>query len=439
MNHSEKVKILKELTEQELRREVIIPLLSKMGYLSPIEYHGVNERGKDIICYDYNKLNEIDYLSIVAKTTDIKGDVSTDKGLREMIYQVEQSFNNRYDDLYSMKQVFINEVWIITTGKLASGAQESVIDTLRKNNLDKKVKIIHDDRLVSLIDRHFETYWNLSNETKETLTIQRDRLLKYIEKLLIQFGSDKATVETIKTQILYSTEDPRLHLVKDGFFISSASSYSINIASIDPEYDDYIHSNQCGLIKEQFIKAKEEFKYPIWEIEEVIDKAEKIMKLDNPQDFVNEFESQLYREHPFEDKSYSSGGKFLDQFHYLRDGLEDVKRFKEFLTEKEILTWFKTTAKSAIDLKESLEKIIESTTTKKIFVQFGIKDEKIYIIDDKNSTDVLFTVEVEREREYSSYRNKHTKPITTEELFSWVLFKFRSYVEEKYNYDDWFE
>lgn len=193
------------------------------------------------------------------------------------------------------------------------------------------------------------------------------------------------------------------------------------------------------MIKEQFIKAKEEFKYPIWEIEEVIDKANKIMKLDNPQDFVNEFESQLYREHPFEDKSYSSGGKFLDQFHYLRDGLEDVKRFKEFLNEKEILIWFKTTAKSAIDLKESLEKIIQSTTTKKIFVQFGIKEDKIYIIDDKNSTDVFFTVEVERENEYSSYRNKHTKLITTEELFSWVLFKFRSYVEEKYNYDDWFE
>lgn len=67
------------MTEQEFRREVIIPLLSKMGYLSPIEYHGVNERGKDIICYDYNKLNEIDYLSIVSKTTDIKGNVSTDK------------------------------------------------------------------------------------------------------------------------------------------------------------------------------------------------------------------------------------------------------------------------------------------------------------------------------------------------------------------------
>lgn len=264
-------------------------------------------------------------------------------------------------------------------------------------------------------------------------------IYKYIEKLLIQFGSDKATVETIKTQILYSTEDPKLNLVKDGFFISSASSYSINIATIDPEYDDYIHSNQCGLIKEQFINAKEEFKHPIWEVEEIIDKAGKIMKLDNPQEFVDEFESQLYKEYPFEDKSYNTGGKFLDQFHYLQDGLEDIKRFKEFLSEKEILTWFKATAKSAVSLKETLEKIIESTTTKMIFIQFGIATDNIYIIDDKNSTDILFTVEVEKEKEHYNYRNKHTKPITTDELFNWVLFKFRSYVEEKYKYDNWFE
>lgn len=274
MNHSEKVQILKKLNEQELRRDVIIPLLSKMGYLSPIEYHGVSERGKDIICYDYNKLNEIDYLSIVAKTTDIKGNISTDRGLREMIFQVEQSFNNRYDDLYSMKQVFINEVWIITTGKLASGAQESVIDTLRKNNLDKKVKIIHDDRLVSLIDRYYETYWSLADETKETLIIQRDRLLNYLELLLIEFGSDKETVETIKTQILYSAKDPRIKKVNDGLFISSANTFLINIATIDQEYDDYIYSDQCGLIKDQFIKAKEEFKRPIWEVEEIVEKAE---------------------------------------------------------------------------------------------------------------------------------------------------------------------
>ena len=103
------------------------------------------------------------------------------------------------------------------------------------------------------------------------------------------------------------------------------------------------------------------------------------------------------------------------------------------------MTWFKLTAKSAVDLKENLEKIIESTTSKKIFVQFGITSDKICIIDDKNSIDILFTVEVEKEREYYKYRNKHTKPITTEELFNWVLFKFRSYVEEKYNYDDWYE
>jgi len=439
MNHTEKVKILKSLSEQDLRRDVLIPLLSKMGYISPIEYHGVNERGKDIICYDLNKLNEVDYLSIVAKTNDIRGDVSSDRSLREMIYQVEQSFNNRYDDLYSMKQVYINEVWIVTTGKLASSAQESVIDTLRKTNLDKRVKIIYDDRLVALIDLHFETYWNLTNETKETLIIQRDRLLKYIEKLLMQFGSDKSTVETIKTQILYSSTEPALSNINDKLFITSASTYSIDIASVDPDFDDFIHSHECGLIKKQFIKAKEQFKFPIWEMEEVIEKASKLMKLDNPQDFVNEFDNQLYGEYPFEDKMFSPGSKFLDQFSYLQNGLEDVKRFKEFLQEKGLLDWYKITAKSAYGLKDHLSRIIEQATDNKVFIQFGIKDDKIYIIDDKVSDDILFTVEIIKETEYTTLRGKQIKVVNKEELIEWTLNKFRGYIEKKYDYESWFD
>lgn len=439
MNHSEKVQILKKLNEQELRRDVIIPLLSKMGYLSPIEYHGVSERGKDIICYDYNKLNEIDYLSIVAKTTDIKGNISTDRGLREMIFQVEQSFNNRYDDLYSMKQVFINEVWIITTGKLASGAQESVIDTLRKNNLDKKVKIIHDDRLVSLIDRYYETYWSLADETKETLIIQRDRLLNYLELLLIEFGSDKETVETIKTQILYSTKDPRIKKVNDGLFISSANTFLINIATIDQEYDDYIYSDQCGLIKDQFIKAKEEFKRPIWEVEEIVEKAEVLMKMDNPQDFVDEFESQLYKSYPFEDGPYGIGSKFLDYFYSLQDGLADIKGFKEFLSANELLSWFRSTAKSAIQLKQIFDRIIETTSDAEIFIQFGISDNKIVIIDDKNSPDILFNVKMEKLRSSNSYGKKQMLPVTDENILHSLLAEFRNYIETKYNYKEWFE
>ena len=57
MNPREKKEILNNLNEKEFRQDLIIPLLSKMGYLAPIEYHGTNEGGKDIICFEYDRLN----------------------------------------------------------------------------------------------------------------------------------------------------------------------------------------------------------------------------------------------------------------------------------------------------------------------------------------------------------------------------------------------
>src|SRR5690606_27479228 len=137
MNPREKKEILNSLKEKEFRQDLIIPLLSKMGYLAPIEYHGINERGKDIICFEYDKLTEQRFLSVVAKIGDLTGNAATNTGLITIVNQVQQAFDNPYEDLFNMRQVFINEVWVMTTGKIVSGAQDSVINTLRKNNLDK--------------------------------------------------------------------------------------------------------------------------------------------------------------------------------------------------------------------------------------------------------------------------------------------------------------
>ena len=174
MNPNEKKEILKNLNEKDLRQDLIIPLLSKMGYIAPIEYHGTNEKGKDIVCFEYDRLNEQRFLAVVAKTGNLTGNAATSAGLMNVVTQVQQAFDNPYEDLYNMRQVYINEVWVVTSGKIVSGAQESVINTLRKTNLDKQIRIIGDDRLIQLIDAHFSTYWNSNSETKESVLIQRD-------------------------------------------------------------------------------------------------------------------------------------------------------------------------------------------------------------------------------------------------------------------------
>lgn len=141
MNLAEKKSLLKSLDEQQFRTEVIIPLLSKMGYLAPIEYHGNNEKGKDVICFDIDRLNEQRFLAVIAKTGDLSGSASSGSGLMNVLIQIQQSFDNPYENLYNMRQLHINEVWVMTTGRIVPAAQESVIATLRKSNLDKQVRL----------------------------------------------------------------------------------------------------------------------------------------------------------------------------------------------------------------------------------------------------------------------------------------------------------
>ncbi|MBS4062764.1 MAG: hypothetical protein KG029_20380 [Bacteroidetes bacterium] len=436
MNPREKKEILNNLNEKEFRQDLIIPLLSKMGYLAPIEYHGTNERGKDIICFEYDRLNEQRFLSVVAKTGDLTGNATTNSGLMTVVNQVQQAFDNPYEDLYNMRQVFINEVWIMTTGKIVSGAQDSVINTLRKNNLDKQIRIIGDDRLIHLIDKHFSTYWNSNSETKESVVIQRDRLLSFIESLLSANNVDKSTIESVKASILYSSFNPRISKNIEGLHISSVSPYSIELGKIDSDFDDFIVSKTYGVTSRIFQEAKKQLSYSFFDIEEVIDRANKISKLTNPWEFVVETQSNLARDYPFE-RPYGDASKFMDNISYLEEGLNELKFFKLFLKHKGKLDWAKELSKSITDLLPEIEKIIENNKEEEIIFNYKIDDSnnKVLIEYNTNAEEICFTSKFKRIDEKGFERNKDgtLKPA---KVIDFALFKFREYVETLLQYDE---
>jgi hypothetical protein len=441
MNPREKKEILNNLNEKEFRQDLIIPLLSKVGYLAPIEYHGTNERGKDIICFEYDRLNEQRFLSVVAKTGDLTGNAATNTGLMTVVNQVQQAFDNPYEDLYNMRQVFINEVWVMTTGKIVSGAQDSVINTLRKNNLDKQIRIIGDDRLIQLIDKHFSTYWNSSSETKESVVIQRDRLISFIELLLSANNIEKSTIEAVKTSILYSTFNPKISKNIEGLHISSVSPYSIELAKIDTEFDDYIVSTIYGLTNEIFQEAKKHLSYSFFDIDEVIDNADKISKLTNPLDFVVQTQVKLAREYPFH-SSYGDASKFMEKIQYMEEGLNELKFFKAFLKSKFKLDWTKALAKSIADLLPEIEKIIENNKEDEIIINYKIEEEENKIVIEYNNENksICFSSKFKRIDIKGFQRNKDgtLKPAR---IIESALFDFRKYVENILEYDEskWLE
>lgn len=442
MNHNEKKEILKKLSEKEFRQDLIIPLLSKMGYIAPIEYHGTNERGKDIICFEYDKLKEQRFLSVVAKIGDMTGDASTDKGLMNVVNQVQQAFDNPYEDLFNMKQVLINEVWIMTTGRIVSGAEESVIRTLRKNNLDKQIRFIRDDRLIQLIDTYFGTYWNSSDETKESVIIQRDRLLNFIESILISNNVDKTTIESVKATILYSDFTPSIRKNIEGLHISYVSPYSIELAKIDKEYDDYIFSKSYGITKEIFAEAKKYLSQSFYYIEETIEHADRISKLTNPEEFVNESYSYLTDEYPFH-HSYGDASKFLDNLSYMQEGLSDLKYFKKYLAYKGKLDWAKELSKSIPKLLPEIEKILDNCKEENVIINYAISEDNQSVVIEYNdkSDSICFTTKFKLIDTNSTFNRDKEGRIKATKIVDFALSNFRDYLEKslEYNETEWLQ
>ena len=424
MNHSEKIEILKKLSEKELRRDVLIPLLSKMGYYAPIEYHGINERGKDIICYDYDKLGEKHYLSIVAKTSDLKGSVSAG-GLLEVISQIEQSFDICYEEIYNMEKVYIGEVWVVTTGRLVSGAQESIINKLRKTNLNKLVKIIYDSKLVDLIDKHFETFWNSAKEIKESVVIQRDRMLGFVNKLLMHFGADEENIEIIKKQLLYSSNEPSINAIDKSRYIISASSYSINTAKISLNYDDNIPSSDWGLVKNFFFKVKEILRREKNVLDTNAMITADLLEIEDPYEFVNAYKKQVW--------DFWGSDDFRAKIECLNEAVADVNDFKNFLNKNNLFDSYTILTKSIIDLKQRLKEIIENSKNENTYIQFGVFENSVQIIEEQNSQNISFILNLELEKE-SQFGFFAEKTITHNLIIDWLLEKLREYFEKKYNY-----
>lgn len=439
MNSKEKKDILNKLSEKEFRQDLIIPLLSKMGYRAPIEYHGTNEKGKDIVCIEYDKLDEQRFLAIVAKTGDLTGNAATNTGLITIVNQVQQAFDSPYENLFNMRQVFINEVWIMTNGKIVSGAQESVINTLRKSNLDKQIRIIGDDRLIQLIDKHFSTYWNSNLETKESVIIQRDRLLSFIENLLSANNIDKSMIESVKSSILYSNFNPKISKNINGLHISSVSPYSVELAKIDSEFDDYIVSGASGTTNQMFQEAKQSLQRSFYDIDETIRYADEISKLTNPQEFVIEAQDKLENEYPFHGM-FARGRDFIDKITYLEESLKDLEYFKAFLKHMGKLEWVKELSFSITKLLPEIEKILENNKEDEIVLNFSIKDNKNINIEYDNNKDVCFSLKYKR-IDVGGYSRNKDGTLKPAKILKYALLEFRNYIEKflDYDYDKWVE
>ena len=350
-----KLKRLGGLDEDGLRSEVLVPLLARLGFKAVTVYHGPGERGKDIIAFSETSLAEREYLAVVAKTTDLTGSVSSSKGLREVLHQVQQCFDIPYTDLFGMKRVMIDRVWVVTSGRIVSGAESSIFESLQKQNLDRLIKFVAGERLVTLLDEKYPSFWNENLEPVDVLREQNSRLVRFCRELLTALGGSEVSVEQTLTQLIHSHFPPTVR-IPSVRTLTSLSSYAVELDSIPEIYAHDFDLSSSDPVRDTFFRAKRELYYAMFDVEEIVTKYEAVIRESDPERFLNAFDEKLSSEYPFSPRPFGRAADAVRTMQYLEEGLHEFKEFMKALKDNDLWDW----AVSLVDSVSATESDLKS-------------------------------------------------------------------------------
>lgn len=358
MVENAKLKRLAKLSEKELRETVLMPLLTRMAYQAVTLRHGSQERGKDIICFKQDQLGDREYLAVVAKAVDLNGSVSSSDGLREVLHQINQCFDTPCEDLFGMHKISVDRVWVMTSKNIVSGAEDSVFDSLKKNNLDKVTRFIPGQRLAELIDEYYPAYWDASLEPADILREQKVRLIHFCRQILVALGGREPEAENTLNQVVHGYSLPLVTFPATRELVR-ISPYQVEIDTVPEQYSHHFYLNACGSLRETFLRTKKHMYYAMFDVEEVIDHYEDVMKKTDPEEFLREFNETLSKDRPFAGPSYGDADAAWTGISSLEQGVRELRELLERLKEAGKLEWATALVDSVAKLEPQISGFLE--------------------------------------------------------------------------------
>lgn len=138
---------LQILSEAELRRQVLIPLLRAMGFQDVTELHGSNERGKDIVMWKRDDFRARINYAVVAKAKQ----VTTGRESTDVVRQIRECLGSPYADPISLQESTVSRVIVVTSKSFTTQGKESIESELRSSGVRDAADFIHGEKLMQLI------------------------------------------------------------------------------------------------------------------------------------------------------------------------------------------------------------------------------------------------------------------------------------------------
>ena len=155
-----KLELLGNLTEDQLCRRVIMPLLTAIGFLDVTYNGGPQERGKDIYCWRADELGAHQWLAVLAKAGDVTGAAAGNSSTLAIAAQMRQVFFDPVVAAPAGRGVHMDRCWVILSGRLLGDALSKVENELRGMPLMRSTRWIDGSRLVRLLDMHYSQVWS---------------------------------------------------------------------------------------------------------------------------------------------------------------------------------------------------------------------------------------------------------------------------------------
>ncbi|MCK4765966.1 MAG: HEAT repeat domain-containing protein [Candidatus Aminicenantes bacterium] len=164
MEKEEKLKTLRKLSEDKLRKKVLIPLFKKMKFSDVIDNHGHLEKGIDILFNTPGPFGEKEYTGVVLKKDNITGSASSPGGAMTVLNQVRQALKAPRTDKYSLKDIVILRCFVFTAGEITSDAIESIQGEINTSLINSPITFFDGNKIVDFLDEHMPKYFFIEIE-----------------------------------------------------------------------------------------------------------------------------------------------------------------------------------------------------------------------------------------------------------------------------------
>ncbi len=150
--HQQLLTRFQAMPERLFTNDILVPLLSCLGFAKVDPHHGIDEGGKDVICWGVDRLSDTELTVVQVKRFCPARRAADSKSLLELLRQFDQAFDTKVEH-DNGHRYFPTSVWFVTPYCLDTRTLSSCFGTYQKKHR-RGFRVLDGSKLLALITRY---------------------------------------------------------------------------------------------------------------------------------------------------------------------------------------------------------------------------------------------------------------------------------------------